>query len=125
MIRGFPERPDSLLKKGYARREEPTAYLEHRDVYYIKRIGRLDSALVFELQIRYELFISDSPCGPSIDNFNYHPSTRFLVVWEKTGQEDPNGLPELRKIGESELFVSSLAELEKLGHALGSADTWR
>jgi hypothetical protein len=125
MIRGFPDTPDPLRKKGYTVREEQTAFLEHRDVYCSKRIGRVDSDLVFDIQIRYELAISDSPYGKSKDNFSYFPSTITLIVWKKTGEEDSDGLPVLEKIGESELFTGSLVKLERFAASLGSTNGWR
>jgi hypothetical protein len=56
---------------------------------------------------------------------SYFLSTVSLLVWQKTGEEDQDGLPVVQKAGESELVVSSLAKLERIAAALGSPDGWK
>lgn len=66
----LPERPDSLLKKGYERFDENTTD-PSRWVWFRKRRETLDGQHVLEVQIRYELTIGDAVGVSYVQNRDY------------------------------------------------------
>lgn len=56
----LPKKPDSLLKRDYARSDEERTD-SSRWVWFKKRRKTFDGQYVLEVAIRYELFIGDAP----------------------------------------------------------------
>jgi len=110
-------KPDQLLKLGFTRHEEDTADTV-RSVWYRKAFDSIDSNVKIEVEVEFELSISDDPYASYTDNLDYFWNGCFIRVIDRqmdrlSNQDFDEETERPRSVGRLRLKMHTLEELKK------------
>ncbi len=113
----LPDHPDDyLIERDYERFERLDSPF-NRTVWYRKRIDCPIENLIFDVEIKYDLAISDDPHCSYLDNLSYYFEEVRLVVWERLYKDGE--VSGKTKVGQHTLHPITLDDLDKFVTVLG------